>query len=199
MKRNERMDLIIRTTMEVVAESGLDTFSVKQVSEKARVNESLIYRDFGTRTHLLEVCYLTINHNLANIYSQVILPDELDEKMIMNTIHDMWLKYLDYMVEHKNETKFYSAYCNSSLGWKIKLNEDPEISTSNAVKATQRILLWNSDRNLKWKNIFNLYITDGTTIFAKRLIDGVIPDSPESREMIWLLFSQGIVNLIKDE
>lgn len=103
LKQAQRKELIIQNTYEVCARNGLVPFSVKQVAKSSGVNEALIYRDFKTRENLLNECYKTAVHAHLDIFRTIVEKNECDEYLI-------WKTYINFMVEHRNETLFLMDY-----------------------------------------------------------------------------------------
>lgn len=60
MGKTDRKTEILQVTMQIISESGLDTFSMKKVTERMGVAESLLYKYYPTKKYccilLLKVC-----------------------------------------------------------------------------------------------------------------------------------------------
>ena len=57
MTKEERQKKTIEAVKKIVAEKGMDGFSIRQAAELTGINEALIYRDFYTKDQLLDICY----------------------------------------------------------------------------------------------------------------------------------------------
>lgn len=54
MKYGAGRDALIRATIDVIAEEGLDSFSYRKIGQRAGVNNTLISHHFGSKDNLLE-------------------------------------------------------------------------------------------------------------------------------------------------
>ena len=57
MNRRNKKEQLIEATMQVVAENGLPSFSMRKVTMKVGVSEALIYRHFLSKENLFEICF----------------------------------------------------------------------------------------------------------------------------------------------
>ena len=117
---------------------------------------------------------------------------------LYSAIRFCWMMYFDYLVKHGNETIFYFAYRDSSYVAEIQKHDDEARLTYfkefvhffNALNSQLHVYEKVGSTHL-WT-----YILDTTGIFAKRVIRGELPNTPESFEMIWQLLSGGIAGLL---
>lgn len=60
-KRQVACDAILNATSEVIAEQGVDAFTISEVGRRAKINRALVYHYFQDRNNLV---FQTINHIL---------------------------------------------------------------------------------------------------------------------------------------
>lgn len=198
MVKLSRKEEFIDATMLIVAEGGLDNFSMKKVTRKIGVSEALIYKYYPTKEILLYSCFESVHKSIARLFHGMRMPIFTTSEEIFGFIRDLWLKYFTFLVRNGYKTIFYFDYRDSVHIRQIKERDEVVRHTyfkdfsdlihsfNESFHFTQR-----SDTSVLWT-----YILDTSGIFAKRTIRGEITDSPEYYEYIWQLMSGGIFGLL---
>ena len=65
MARRNKQEELMNTTYVVVAENGIDTFSMKTVTTRLGVSEGLIYKYFDTREGLLFKSFVSFQKEIV--------------------------------------------------------------------------------------------------------------------------------------
>lgn len=199
MNVEERKMRIIDATMQVVAERGLESFSVLQVAKKVGINEALVYRDFGTKEHLLYVCYHDVAQEVAILYNATRQIDMSSTEAVICCLHDIWLKYFMFLVRNGHKTIYYLSYRDSEHIHTYLEKENREESANfdaflHLIQPLLQAIPLPCEMNMDY---VWTYIMDTSAIFAKKIIRGELPNSLTSYENIWNLLSKGIQGLLE--
>ncbi len=192
---------MMQATMEIVAEGGLNNFSMKKVTERVGVSEALVYKHFHTKENLLYSCFEAIHIEIGRLMGTLnILKVQFDQNELYQAVRLYWMIYFDHLVKNGSATLFYFAYRDSSYIKDIQAHNDEAkqgyfnefVSFFNLIDAKRHIYEKIPSDHL-WT-----YILDTTGIFAKRVIRGELADTPESREAILKLIFGGIMGVLED-
>ena len=72
MARANKQEELMNTTYVVVAENGIDTFSMKTVTTRLGVSEGLIYKYFDTREGLLFKSFVAFEKQIAALFEECV-------------------------------------------------------------------------------------------------------------------------------
>lgn len=178
-------------------EQGFYGFSMKQVTQRIGVSEALLYRYFPTKEDLFFCCFESVHKSIAALFVQADIVDFDKIEDTFEIFRLLWLRYFDFLVKARYRTIFYFDYRDSGYMKRILQNDAKArdtyfasfISLIHAVESKYHVFQKiNSD--YLWT-----YILDTTGIFAKRVIRGELPASPESFDMIYKLLFGGIGGL----
>jgi AcrR family transcriptional regulator len=188
MEASERKKKMMDMTMKIIAERGLDSFSVAQAATAAAINEALVYRDFGTKENLLAVCYAQVNQEILQEYQN-------EEKKIMLTKEDMaekmndhWSRFFDCLIDGGYKTLFFQQYRDSAYHKKA-------MTEQKDVKKVIYHILSLYTKNTEDADYLCAYLLDGSVLFAKRIICGEISNTKETADKVWDLLNHGMRGL----
>jgi len=195
MKADERKKKIMEATMHIIATNGIETFSVIQVARATKINEALIYRDFGTKDNLLLECYKMIDSNIASLYDNYDFNQDVStpEKLI-SVLRDLWYLLFLYLLSSDYRTLFYHMYRDSShmnnlIQHTIEIKEDYFGYFFDNIRSLFLRCNVNYD-SIDW-SIAWTYVIDASMLFAKRIINGELDDDAKTIDIIWELISNG--------
>lgn len=198
MESNERRMELLDAAMQIVAECGLNGFSMKKVTQRVGVSEALIYRYFPSKDNLLFSCFESVNKHIAALFDKL-SPFALDTPQAVEaSARSLWLLYFEFLVKARHRTIFYFDYRDSAYIKQIKATQD-EMGHTYFRSFVGLMDIFNGmfdvyaqvDADYVWT-----YILDTTGIFAKRVIRGELPDTKESHVSIWKLIFGGIAGLL---
>ncbi len=202
MSKNNRREEFLDVTMKIVAEKGLDGFSVKQVTDAMNVSEALIYKYFSTKNLLLLSCYQEMHRSIGGIFKGMIPSLSDIESDPIGYVRSLWFKYFRFLLDNGYRTIFYFDYRDSTY-----MRDWGESDDNNAK------LIYFSDfghiiyaidnrygflKRVSYDHLWT-FVLDTTGVFAKRIIRGELPDSEESLESTWKLISGGIAGVLDCE
>jgi len=192
MKGEERRQKIIDGTMRVIAEKGLDTFSVIQVARKTHINEALIYRDFETKDNLLMSCYYSYQNKVANLYREISAKNSM--KPLKENLYEVWYAAFCFMVDEDYRTIFAHAFRESSYREAL-MNEEKQGKPDYLYEAREKWLGEKFNQDINMSFIWT-YVIDLSMEFAVRIIRGEFTYDEENIMQIWNLMFGGISSLI---
>lgn len=195
MTKEERQRLIIAAVKSVVAQKGMNGFSIRQVAELTGINEALIYRDFYTKDNLLFACYESVEDSVSLIYEKIDpLALETPEQTVL-ALKEMWMRSFCYLLKNKDDTLFIRSYRESSYRQKLLeagRNREPKYFFDARDKFVM-ILPPNINVHFTW-----IYLIDIGIEFAVKILKKELPDTEESINTIWNLVYHGISATLKE-
>lgn len=196
-----RKELLLDATMRVVAEKGLFSFSMKQVTKLVGTSEALIYRHFETKENLLLQCFQSVDRQIAALFMKMEPKKVNSGPELYQYIHDLWMTYFTFLVQNDYRTLFYFEYRDS-----------PYIATvlKHSDAAAQSYFKSFVDIFYSFDSVFHIYekvnpdylwtfVLDVTGIFAKRIIRRELPEGEESYENVWRLMYAGMAGLLQSQ
>lgn len=118
---------LIDAAFALVAEVGLENFSMAKVAAKAGTSERLIYNHFKTKEALLSTCFASINADLSEVFSDPALLDWQNADSTVEFIRVLWLRFFEYLVCSGNRAIFLFEYRNSTR-FRESAEKDPILS-----------------------------------------------------------------------
>lgn len=201
MEKLSRKEEFLDVAMRIAAESGLNNFSMKKVTDKVGVSEALIYKYFPTKEILLYSCFESVHKRIAALYNGIQMPKLSTATDVYEFVHLLWIRYFTFLVSNSYKTIFYFDYRDSTYIRQIMAHDDEAAETffkdfavlmhafNEHFHFTQK-----SDSSVLWT-----YILDTSGLFAKRIIRGEIVNSSECYGHIWRMLSGGILGLLHSE
>jgi|LAHS01.1.fsa_nt_gb AcrR family transcriptional regulator len=192
MDASERKKKMIDAAMKTVALKGLDSFSVAQAASYAGINEALVYRDFGTKENLLNECFLTVNKEIMDHFTSDVNLHFNIQGDVAAQMHDHMDRFYKVLVEGGYKTLFYQQYRDSSY----KMDEEMKQKFQEYdVKGIFQKIMSKYLMDKGYVDFLCVYLIDGTVLFAKRVINGEIPNNEEYTKRIWNLLNYGMRGL----
>ena len=201
MEKPTNREMLLDTTMRIVAEGGMLSFSMRQVTKAIGVSESLIYRHYGTKENLLFQCFQSVDRQIADLFTDERLPVIASEKELYEYIRGLWMRYFSFLIQNSYKTLYYFEY--RDLPYIATILTDTEKYGTLSAQTYFNNFVDISEAIDKAYHVFDkvsaghlwTYILDVTGIFAKRVIRGKLPGNAESCESMWRLFYAGLSGL----
>ena len=188
MNKQERTRKTIEATMQIIAEKGMDRFSVIQSAERAGINEALIYRDFVSKENLLYSCYIDYVIRLGDVYNQIVFSNNMD---IISKIELVWRAFFRFLLQNNYRTLFYEQFRSSSYAEKKKKKARLPLQNTHYMSFVNQIVAeLKLDQNQI--DILGILLMDGSLLFARRIIQGEMEDKKENIDRIWAMLSGGV-------
>ncbi len=182
---------ILSATYQAVRRYGLDGVRIQNISELALLSQGALYRYFPGKDDLMIAAFTEIDKQAAAIFEQVDIDPAVIQTDPAAAIKGLWLPYFRFWAQRGDETVFYYRFRDSALF--------PSYDKSRDVSYFSRFLdmvesffsaypdLRRIDPDLLW-----LHILTGTVMYAKCVVEGVLPNTPETEDAIFRLLFTGL-------
>ncbi|MBR6093849.1 MAG: TetR/AcrR family transcriptional regulator [Lachnospiraceae bacterium] len=117
MARRNKQEELMNTTYVVVAENGIDTFSMKTVTTRLGVSEGLIYKYFDTREGLLFKSFVSFQKEIEHAVLEKTTIDLPGESAGAKR-ERIWKELFAFLLESNYKALFYYEY-----RWSFRYNE----------------------------------------------------------------------------
>lgn len=187
---------IIFATMKAVRQYGLEGVRIQNVSKLAGISPGALYRYFDSKDQLLIECFTYVDKQVAMIFEHLkfnpltLLSDPI------GAVKSLWLPYFRFWVAHPDETIFYHRFRDSTFFPKYDKSRDITYFKTfvEMVRAFQKIFpgLKEINQDLLW-----LHILTSTVMYAKYVVEGVLPNNQQTEETVFSLLSTGLRGYLK--
>lgn len=201
MEMPTKKEMLMDTTMRIVAQRGFAAFSMRQVTKAIHVSEALIYRHYETKENLLLQCFRAVDSQIADFFQNEPAPTAVSEEELYEYIHNLWIKFFTFMVRNGYKTIYYFEY-RESFYCEIDLKDGKRgiARTESYSEGLAGIFdAINKDHHILDKissDIFVTYILDITGMFAARVIRGRLTEDARTIENIWRMIYSGLSGLL---
>ena len=200
MSDNNTKEALMKATMDIVAEGGLNNFSMKKVTDRVGVSEALVYKHFQTKDNLLYSCFERTHMEIGRLLGTLnVLKSQYTQTELYQAVRMYWTIYFGFLIKNGNATLYYFLYRDSSYIKDIHEHDD-EARRSYFLEFGDFFDLIDKKYNIYQKVAGEhlwMYILDVTGLFAKRVILGELPNTPDSIENIRQLIFGGIMGILQ--
>ena len=195
MGRKNKQEELMNTTYVVVAENGIDTFSMKTVTTRLGVSEGLIYKYFDTREGLLFKSFVTFQKEITEVIKESSSLD-LKGETVAEKRERCWKTYYKFLLESNYKSLFYFEYRWSyRYAEYLRLMNDAEKDEyTEQMEEFAKALLGHpvqtdADRDsISW-------IVENTGLFVKKSLLGDMRKDEESMHRVFRRIFYGIEGL----
>ena len=182
---------IIFATMKAVRRYGLEGVRIQNVSELAEVSPGALYRYFDSKEALILECFTYVDKQAAKIFGQL----ELDPLTMLSdpigAVKCLWLPYFRFWTSHPDETVFYHRFRDSTFFPKYDKTRDFAYFERfiRMVGLFKQLFpaLDQINQDLLW-----LHMLTTTVMYAKYVVEGVLPNGQETEDTIFRLLTVGL-------
>ena len=187
---------IISAAMKAVRQYGLEGVRIQNVSELAGISPGAIYRYFDSKDQLLVECFTYIDMQAAAIFDHL----KFDPRMLLTdplqAVKGLWLPYFRFWVARPDETIFYHRFRDSAFFPKYDREREVNYFDSfvEMVRVFRRVFpsLAEMNQDLLW-----LHVLTSTVLYAKYVVEGILPDDAETEEAVFRLLATGLSGYLK--
>lgn len=189
-------DEIISAAMKGVRLYGLEGLRMRHIGELAGTSVGNIYQYFNGKEQLLQECFERIDRQIAHLFDSAQLNPAALAVNPEQEIYRLWSVYFRWLVAHPDETIFYHRFRDSSTFPAFDKQRDVSYFASfiGVVHLFEQMYHFHDKVN---DNILWLFILTGTVMYAKYVVEGVLPDTPETERSIFNLEMFGLQSLVK--
>jgi AcrR family transcriptional regulator len=189
---------IILAATKAVRQYGLEGMRIQNVSDLAGVSPGALYRYFDGKTHLILETFTYVDKQAAAIFDHVKFNPLTMLTNPMGAVKELWLPYFRFWVTHPDETVFYHRFRDSAFF--PEYNETRDITYFHTFIGMVRLFkkvfpaLDRINQDLLW-----LHVLTSTVMYAKYVVEGVLPNTPETEDTIFHLLTTGLSGYLKPE
>lgn len=186
----------ILATMQAVRLHGLEGLRVQNISELAGFSPGAIYRYFVGKNQLLEECFTYVDRQAAAIFERLEFDPQLIAADPMGAVKTLWLPYFRFWTSNPDETVFYYRFRDSTFFPLYDKSRDVTHFEAfvHSVYIFKRAFpaLRRMNQDLLW-----LHVLTSTVMYAKYVVEGVLPNNQETEETIFQLLTTGLSGYLK--
>ena len=189
---------IIMAAMKAVRQYGLEGVRIQNISEFAEISPGAIYRYFESKDQLMVECFTYVDKQAAAIFEHLkvipltLIPDPMGAGNYLSQ------PYFRFWVTHPDETVFYHRFRDSAFFPAYDKNRDVSYFEAfvNMVRAFREVFpsLKRINQDLLW-----LHVLTSTVLYAKYVVEGVLPDNQETEDTVFQLLTTGLSGYLKRE
>ncbi len=182
---------ILSAVMKAVRQYGLEGVRVQNVSELAGISPGALYRHFDGKDRLLLECFLYVDRQAAEIFEYLQVDPQTIRADPMGAVKRLWLPYFRFWTSHPDETVFYYRFRDSAFFPQYDKTRDFIYFKTFAgmVQDFKRVFPC-----LDWMNqdLLRLHVLTSTVMYARYVVEGVLPNSQETEDTIFQLLATGL-------
>lgn len=189
---------IILAAIKAVRQYGLEGVRIQNVSELAEISSGAIYRHFESKDQLLVECFTYVDRQAAAIFEHLEFNPMCMLTDPVGAVKGLWLPYFRFWTSHPNETIFYHRFRDSTFFPKYdKIRDVTYFNTFiGMVHAFKKVFpsLDRINQDLLW-----LHILTSTVMYAKYVVEGILPDNQETEDTVFQLLTTGLSGYLKPD
>lgn len=182
---------ILSAVMKAVRQYGLEGVRVQNVSELAGISPGALYRYFDGKEQLLLECFIYVDRQAAEIFEYLQVDPQTIRADPMGAVKGLWLPYFRFWTSHPDETVFYYRFRDSAFFPQYDKTRDFIYFKTFAgmVQDFKRVFPC-----LDWMNqdLLRLHVLTSTVMYARYVVEGVLPNSQETEDTIFQLLATGL-------
>ena len=195
---DETRNRILRATCKAVRQYGLDGVRIQNISELAGLSPGALYRYFDSKETLLEACFVDVDKRVAELFDRM----GIDwEKMLadpVNAVRTLWLSYFRFWIDRPDETVFYNSFRNTPGFHAFDRARDTSHfqTLAGAMERTKDMFPGLQEIN---QTILYIHILGTTVMYARCVVEGILPDNERTEEEIFRLLISGLTGFLRLE
>lgn len=187
---------IIMAAMKAVRQYGLEGVRIQNISELAEISPGALYRYFDGKSQLMVECFTYVDKQAAAIFEHVKFNPLAMVTDPMGVVKSLWQPYFRFWVSHSDETIFYYRFRDSAFFPQYDKSRDVSYfgtfigmvrSFQNAFPSLKRI-----NQDILW-----LHVLTTTLLYAKYVVEGVLPNDQETEDTVFRLMTTGLSGYLK--
>ena len=187
---------IIFAAIRAVRQYGLEGVRIQNVSDLAGISSGAIYRHFEGKEQLLSECFTYVDKQAAAIFERLKFNPLVMLTDPVGAIKVLWLPYFRFWTSHPDETVFYHRFRDSTFFPQYDKSRNAAYfkTFGGMVSAFMKVFpgLRRMDQDLLW-----LHVLTSTVMYAKYVVEGVLPNTEETEETIFQLLTTGLSGYLK--
>lgn len=191
MSLDDTKSKILSAAMKAVRQYGLEGVRIQKISELAGLSPGTLYRYFDGKDQLMLECFVYVDKQAAAIFEYLRFDPQVMQTDPMGAIKGLWLPYFRFWTARPDETVFYHRFRDSTFfpAYDLIRNVDYFDAFRDMVRAFMDAFpsLRQMNQHLLW-----LHVLTTTVLYAKYVVEGVLPDNEETEETVFQLLTTGL-------
>lgn len=187
---------IISAMIKAVRQYGLEGVRIQNVCDLAEISPGALYRYFEGKEQLLEECFTCVDKQAAAIFENLEFKPVTMLVDPMGAVKCLWLPYFRFWVLHPDETIFYHRFRDSAFFPRYDKDRDSSYFQTfgsfvhifrevfPSLKVINQDILW-------------LHLLTSTVMYAKNVVEGVLPDNQETEDTVFQLLMTGLSGYLR--
>lgn len=187
---------IIMAAIKGVRKYGLEGVRIQNISKLAGLTQGAMYRYFKSKDELLIACFVYVDKQAAAIFDHMRFDPFTLLKGPTAAVRSLWLPYFRFWTSHPDETVFYHRFRDSALFPAFDKQRDigyfdKFVGIVHLFKKTFPML------NKLNQDILWLHVLTATVMYAKYVVEGVLPNDEETENAVFQLMMTGLTGYLK--
>lgn len=182
--------------MKAVRQYGLEGARIQNISELAGLSPGALYRYFDGKDDLMAACFTYVDRQAAELFDRIKFNPLALSADPMGAVKDLWTPYFRFWTAHPDETVFYHRFRDSAAFPAYDRARDVSYFASfiAVIHAFMDTFpgLRRMNQDLLW-----LHVLTATVLYAKYVVEGVLPDSEETEETVFQLLTTGLSGYLR--
>lgn len=187
---------IISAAIKAVRQYGLEGVRIQNISELAGLSSGALYRYFNGKDDLMVACFTYVDRQAAEVFDRIKFNPLSLLANPMEAVKDLWVPYFRFWVAHPDETVFYHRFRDSVAFPAYDRVRDASYFGSFVVVIRAFMNTFPSLRRMN-QDLLWLHVLTTTVLYAKYVVEGVLPDSEETEETVFQLLSTGLSGYLR--
>lgn len=182
---------IISATYRAVRQYGLDGTRVQNISALAGLSPGALYRYFKGKGELLVTAFTELDRRAAAVFDALPFDRGTIRSDPMGAFRALWQPYFRFWTVHPDETVFYHRFRDSELFPAFNRQRDVSYFHTFVEEVDEFMDAYPSLRSIN-ADLLWFHILNGTVMYAKYVVEGVLPNTEETEDSIFRLLSTGM-------
>lgn len=186
---------ILKATYKAVRKYGLDGLRIQNISEQAGLSPGALYRYFDSKESLLEDAYIEIDQQVARLFERAAIDwDRMREEPLI-AIQELWTVYFHFWLARPDETVFFNSFRGCPGFQEFENRPDTGYLTPIFDLSEQLLEFFPAVQRVN-RTLLRIHILNASVMYAKCVVEGILPDDEETTNQIFLLLSTGLAGML---
>jgi Transcriptional regulator len=188
---------IIEAAISAVRETGLENLTTRQIAKLAETSPGNMYTFFSSKEELLEQCFYKVEREIAALFGHISPSSDEMLRDPAEAVRRLWYTYFGYLLQSPDRAVFYFRFRTSAAFPAFRQRRDRSFFddlTPLLMRLDERYRIFaQMDADLLW-----MYVLDTTLMYANRIIEGSLPDTPATANSIYRLLMRGFQQFFEE-
>lgn len=189
---------IISAAIRAVRQYGLEGVRIQKISELAGLSPGALYRYFDSKEQLMMECFIYVDRQAAAVFEHLKFDPQTMLTDPIGAVKSLWVPYFRFWLARPDETIFYHRFRDSASFPAYDKSRDSGYFEvfADMVRAFFKIFpnLREVNQDLLW-----LHVLTSTVMYAKYVVEGVLPDNQETEDAIFQFLAVGLSGYLRLE